>query len=219
MQIEEEWLTEICQDQDLEIEEHLDIISEPKVGMWFDSEVDALKYFNDYGKMCGFDCKIKSSKKNDDGVKTFVTISCSRARKANSSASNPLNLLPTTRTDCKAAIHISLKFGKWSINSVKLNHNHEMDLVAVKCSKAKSDKMEAILKSVVEESDRWDEECQNNTHKSVVRNDGVVGDSSSGTRRGPSMTKRKQSVFEQKSKKKAKANNKVQLHNDNENNV
>ncbi|GAB2290662.1 hypothetical protein Dimus_024938 [Dionaea muscipula] len=91
--------------------------------------------------MCGFDCKIKSSKKNDGGVKNFVTISCSRAQKANSSVSNPLNLPPTIRTDYKAAIHISLKLGKWSINSVKLNHNHEMDLVAaryLKCNRTLS---------------------------------------------------------------------------------
>ncbi|GAB2266337.1 hypothetical protein Dimus_001348 [Dionaea muscipula] len=87
------------------------------------------------------------------------------------------------------------------------------------CSKVKSDRMEAALKSLVEECDGWGEEGLNMCRTVRVPNVGCVGDPSRGTKRGRPVTKRKQSVFEQKSKKKAKSNNTVQLQNNNANNV
>ncbi|GAB2283912.1 Anaphase-promoting complex subunit 10 [Dionaea muscipula] len=135
--MEDQQSTKIIQDQNLEVHENLEVVEnleefpEPKVGMWFDSDVDALEYYHNYGKRYGFGAKIKSSKATD-GVKTWVSIGCYKARKFKSTASNPLKPPPTQRVDCKAGINISLKGEKWKLNSMNMEHNHEMDFNAAR---------------------------------------------------------------------------------------
>ena len=69
----------------------------------------------------------KTSKKGLDGEKRFVTIACTKGKKPNPSASNPVKPFLQSRTNCKAALNLSLQFdGKWLINSFVLEHNHDM---------------------------------------------------------------------------------------------
>ncbi|GAB2277991.1 hypothetical protein Dimus_039263 [Dionaea muscipula] len=129
MEIEEEQASEFLEEDSSDKQQ----IIQPAIGMIFESDTEALQFYRRYAFRQGFGVMIKSSKKVD-GMKVYVSFCCSRSGKPKDEALDPLKSHPTTKTDCKASIHISKqKFdGKWKLNSMVLKHNHDMDLVAVK---------------------------------------------------------------------------------------
>ncbi|XP_058222510.1 protein FAR-RED IMPAIRED RESPONSE 1-like [Rhododendron vialii] len=121
------------QDMNLEENQNLEVVLEPKVGTIFNSEYEAHECYARYAKAKGFGSVTKTSKKRDGGLKSNITYGCHRSGKPRTTALNPGKSHPTTKIDCKAQMNISLQVdGKWMLNSIELKHNHEMDLDKVK---------------------------------------------------------------------------------------
>ncbi|XP_024164125.1 protein FAR-RED IMPAIRED RESPONSE 1-like [Rosa chinensis] len=113
-------------DQENEVEE---IMQVPSVEMSFDSIDEAYDYYRKYGKQLGFPVRKRTSRKGDDGITKYITISCGRAGKFKSKSSNSLKPHPSVKTDCKTLIRLGKSLdGKWKINSTKLEHNHGLSL-------------------------------------------------------------------------------------------
>ncbi|PSS36177.1 Protein FAR1-RELATED SEQUENCE like [Actinidia chinensis var. chinensis] len=135
------------EDMDLEENMNVDAVLEPKVGTIFNSENEAKEYYSTYAKAKGFGSVVKASKKRDDGVKAYVIYTCHRSGKPRTTALNPVKSHPTSKVDCKAHMNISLQVdGKWMLNSIELNHNHELDLKKAKYLKVLSDSPTTIAK-------------------------------------------------------------------------
>ncbi|XP_058192155.1 protein FAR-RED IMPAIRED RESPONSE 1-like [Rhododendron vialii] len=116
-----------CEDLVSEEDQNLEEVPEPKVGMFFDSKDDARDYYGRYAKVQGFVVVTRTSNKRRNGQKTNITYSCHRGGKSRDKGLNPLKAHPTSKTDCKASMNLSLKIdGKWLLNSIELKHNHEM---------------------------------------------------------------------------------------------
>ncbi|KAF9613005.1 hypothetical protein IFM89_004859 [Coptis chinensis] len=66
-------------------------LNKPEVGMTFDTVDDILEYYQKYGNEKGFPVKIRSSRKDDNGVTRYITLTCCREGKARSKdwAMNP----------------------------------------------------------------------------------------------------------------------------------
>ncbi|XP_058189482.1 protein FAR-RED IMPAIRED RESPONSE 1-like [Rhododendron vialii] len=112
---------------------NLDTVLEPQVGAIFNSEDEAKECYTSYAKSRGFGVVTKVSKKRDNGVKSNISYGCHRSGKPRTTALNPVKSHPTTKIECKAGMNISLQVdGKWMLNSIQLNHNHEMDPEKVK---------------------------------------------------------------------------------------
>ncbi|KAI8536262.1 hypothetical protein RHMOL_Rhmol10G0243100 [Rhododendron molle] len=117
----------------LEENQNLDVVLEPKVGTLFNSEDEAKECYSTYAKSRGFGVVIKFSKKHDNGVKTHISYGCHRSGNPRTTALNPVKAHSTAKIECKAGMNISLQVdGKWMLNSIELNHNHEMDPEKVK---------------------------------------------------------------------------------------
>ncbi|KAI8559354.1 hypothetical protein RHMOL_Rhmol04G0166500 [Rhododendron molle] len=117
----------------LEENQNLDVVLEPKVGTLFNSEDEAKECYSTYAKSRGFGVVIKFSKKHDNGVKTHISYGCHRSGKPRTTALNLVKAHPTAKIECKASMNIYLQVdGKWMLNSIELNHNHEMDPKKVK---------------------------------------------------------------------------------------
>ncbi|XP_058217567.1 protein FAR1-RELATED SEQUENCE 5-like [Rhododendron vialii] len=116
----------------LEETQNLEVVLEPKVGTIFESEYEAQECYATYAKAKGFGAITKTSKKRNM-VKSNITYGCHRAGNARPTGLNPIKSHPTPKTGCKAHMNISLQVdGKWMLNSIELNHNHEMDPEKVK---------------------------------------------------------------------------------------
>ncbi|XP_057432495.1 protein FAR-RED IMPAIRED RESPONSE 1-like [Lotus japonicus] len=100
--------------------------AEPKVGMTFNSEDEANRYYKNYARLMGFGvCKINS--KNGDDGKKYITIGCSRARKYKNNSKNLLKPNPTTKTECKARLSACVSSdGTVVVSRVNLGHNHDL---------------------------------------------------------------------------------------------
>nr|POF16174.1 protein far1-related sequence 8 [Quercus suber] len=91
-------------------------VEDPKLGMMFDSIDDAVIYYRRYAKEKGFAVAKRTSKKGNDGAVRYVTIACSYAGKPRirlncpgikrTRSTNPVQLKPQTKTDCKAQLRI-----------------------------------------------------------------------------------------------------------------
>ena len=69
---------------------------------------------------------IRSSKTHKDGRRRHITYCCHRGGKSRTKALK-VKAHPTTKKGCQASMNISLHTdGKWVLNSIKLEHNHEM---------------------------------------------------------------------------------------------
>ncbi|KAE9459157.1 hypothetical protein C3L33_08936, partial [Rhododendron williamsianum] len=80
-------------------------VEQPKVGMMFDTPDEAYLYYSRYAKENGYGGK-------------------ARVRTA-----NPVKPRPQTKTDCPARLNFALyPNGKWRLNRVALEHNHEHSL-------------------------------------------------------------------------------------------
>ncbi|XP_047312978.1 protein FAR-RED IMPAIRED RESPONSE 1-like [Impatiens glandulifera] len=111
------------EDQNLNINE----VQTPKVGMIYSSEEDVRNYYIDYGKHVGFAIAKKSSKNGDDGKTRYFSLACARNGKTISTAKNCFYPRPSTKTDCKAKINVTVREDGWCIISrVYLDHNHTL---------------------------------------------------------------------------------------------
>ncbi|XP_022892296.1 protein FAR1-RELATED SEQUENCE 5-like [Olea europaea var. sylvestris] len=98
----------------------------PAVGMKFKDETEVFDFYKRYGYAVGFPVRKRNSKKDDDGVLRYVTLTCSREGRRSSTTSGSLKPQPTIQTDCKARISASFDvLGTWRINTVHLEHNHK----------------------------------------------------------------------------------------------
>lgn len=115
-------------------DELLEGVMEPKIGLLFDSEVAAFYSYRAYATSIGFGAVTKSSKSNEDGVKTHVTYSCQRAGKPKPSTTvNPPKSRPTSKIECQARINVTRQVdGKYMVTNVMLDHNHGLDPKNVK---------------------------------------------------------------------------------------
>eukprot|EP00268_Persea_americana_P059046 TRINITY_DN7200_c0_g1_i5.p1 TRINITY_DN7200_c0_g1~~TRINITY_DN7200_c0_g1_i5.p1 ORF type:complete len:152 (+),score=28.87 TRINITY_DN7200_c0_g1_i5:1002-1457(+) len=125
-----EELNSVEMEKPLEEGENLgDVVMEPHRGMLFGSIEEVQDYYARYARQIGFAVAQKTSKKGPDGKKRFITIACTKGRKPNPSASNLVKPRPQSRTNCKAALNLSLQLdGKWLLTSFVLEHNHDMSL-------------------------------------------------------------------------------------------
>ncbi|XP_022868627.1 protein FAR-RED IMPAIRED RESPONSE 1-like [Olea europaea var. sylvestris] len=104
-----------------------DVIIAPEVGMLFKSEVDMYDFYKKYAYAVGFPIKKRNSKKGDDGVLRYLTLTCSHEGRIISNSSSSLKPRPTVKMGCKARISASSDtFGNWRINVVNLDHNHDI---------------------------------------------------------------------------------------------
>ncbi|XP_022851944.1 protein FAR1-RELATED SEQUENCE 5-like [Olea europaea var. sylvestris] len=76
----------------------------PEVGMMFNNETEMFEMYKRYAYDIGFPVRRRNSKKGNDGILRYVTFTCSREGKRSSNA------------NC---------CGRWRINTVHLDHNHE----------------------------------------------------------------------------------------------
>ncbi|XP_022852432.1 protein FAR1-RELATED SEQUENCE 6-like [Olea europaea var. sylvestris] len=98
----------------------------PEVGMKFNDENELFDYYKKYAYAEGFPVRKMNSKKDDDSVVRYVTLTCSRKGKRSSTTSDSLKPQPTIQTGCKARLTASMDSrGIWRINTVNLEHNHK----------------------------------------------------------------------------------------------
>lgn len=96
------------------------------MGMKFKDEKEAFDFYKRYVYDLGFPVRKRNSKKDDDGVLRYVTLTCSREGCRSGNTSGSLKPQPTIQTGCKARISASSNvLGTWRINTVHLEHNHE----------------------------------------------------------------------------------------------
>ncbi|CAL9007765.1 unnamed protein product [Prunus brigantina] len=107
--------------------ENRENVQEPRVGMTFNNIDEIVVYYREYGKQLGFPVRKRTSQKGDEGELKYVTISCGREGKYKSKSSNVLKPHPSIKTGCKARVRAGILLdGRWQINSIKLDHNHDM---------------------------------------------------------------------------------------------
>ncbi|XP_022893275.1 protein FAR1-RELATED SEQUENCE 5-like [Olea europaea var. sylvestris] len=99
---------------------------EPTVGMKFKDENDVFEFYKHYTYQIGFPVRKRNSKKGDDGVVRYVTLTCSREGRRTSGTTTVLKPQPTMQTGCKVRLTACSKLtGGWRINTVHLEHNHK----------------------------------------------------------------------------------------------
>ncbi|XP_022855392.1 protein FAR1-RELATED SEQUENCE 5-like [Olea europaea var. sylvestris] len=97
----------------------------PKVGMMFNDEKQLVDFYKRYAYDVGFPVRRRNSKKGDDELLKYVTLTYSREGQRTTNASGSLNPQPISQTNCKARISSSsYSHGMWRINTVHLEHNH-----------------------------------------------------------------------------------------------
>ncbi|XP_022852437.1 protein FAR-RED IMPAIRED RESPONSE 1-like [Olea europaea var. sylvestris] len=98
----------------------------PEVGMMFNNETDMFEIYKRYAYDIGFPVRRRNSKKWDDGILRYVTFTYNREGRRGGNASRSLKPKSISQTDCKARISASSdNHGRWRINIVHLDHNHE----------------------------------------------------------------------------------------------
>ncbi|XP_022858998.1 protein FAR1-RELATED SEQUENCE 5-like [Olea europaea var. sylvestris] len=98
----------------------------PEVGMKFNDENELFDYYKKFAYAEGFPVRKKNSKKDNDDVLRYVTMTCSREGKRSSTTIGSLKSQPTIQTGCKARLIASMDSrGIWRINTVNLEHNHK----------------------------------------------------------------------------------------------
>ncbi|XP_022876790.1 protein FAR-RED IMPAIRED RESPONSE 1-like [Olea europaea var. sylvestris] len=98
----------------------------PEVGMLFKNEQDMYDFYKKYAYTVGFPVKKRNSKKGEDGVLRYLTLTCSREGGSVGNSSGSLKPYPIVKLGCKARISPSCDvIGNWRINAVNLEHNHD----------------------------------------------------------------------------------------------
>ncbi|MDV3145749.1 MAG: hypothetical protein Q8736_02615, partial [Sweet potato little leaf phytoplasma] len=73
---------------------------EPKSEMCFSSLEELKSFYSEYAVRVGFGWKVRTSKKNDDGLVYYTIIACSREGSHVSSIPSTLKTLPTKAKGC-----------------------------------------------------------------------------------------------------------------------
>ncbi|CAB4308942.1 unnamed protein product [Prunus armeniaca] len=95
--------------------------------MTFNNIDEIVVYYREYGKQLGIPVRKRTSQKGDEGELKYVTISCGQEGKYKSKSGNVLKPHPSIKTGCKARVRAGILLdGRWQINSIKLDHNHDM---------------------------------------------------------------------------------------------
>ncbi|KAM7480888.1 hypothetical protein LguiB_005471 [Lonicera macranthoides] len=81
-----------------------DIIEDPKVGMIFNTTNEIFQFYLRYGKKKGFAISKRTSHKGQNGEVKYVTITCAREGTSRRTSKKPINLHPTSKTNCKARV-------------------------------------------------------------------------------------------------------------------
>ncbi|XP_022862652.1 protein FAR-RED IMPAIRED RESPONSE 1-like [Olea europaea var. sylvestris] len=98
----------------------------PQVGMKFKDENEVYEFYKRYAYEVGFLVRKRNSKKDDDGILQYVTLTCSREGRRSGCTSSSLKPQPTIQTGCKARISTAFDYqGFWVIRTVHLDHNHK----------------------------------------------------------------------------------------------
>ncbi|KAF8407019.1 hypothetical protein HHK36_006141 [Tetracentron sinense] len=102
-----------------------DVSLVPKVGMLFESEKAAQKFYHRYSKRLGFATKVKSSHVRKSSQELYhVLFTCNKEgfKRINET---PQRIKPDTRVGCKARMRVKLTdSGTWKVSEVILDHNH-----------------------------------------------------------------------------------------------
>ncbi|GFP91181.1 protein far1-related sequence 7 [Phtheirospermum japonicum] len=110
-------------------------ILEPYVGMEFESEDDARKYYTDYATRVGFVVRLLQPRRSetDGGTLTRCLVcnkhglSLSLSPKGGSGPERKTR--PSARDGCSATIHFKRgDSGKWVVTRLQKDHNHPLDL-------------------------------------------------------------------------------------------
>ncbi|KAL2519062.1 Protein FAR1-RELATED SEQUENCE [Abeliophyllum distichum] len=97
-----------------------------KVGMKFKDDNEVFEFYKTYAYHLGFSFIKRNSRKGDDGILRYVTLTYSQEGRRSSSTSTSLKLQPTIQIGCKARLTAGSEIsGIWRINTVHLEHNHE----------------------------------------------------------------------------------------------
>ena len=97
---------------------------EPRKGMVFDSEDDAVRFYKGYAKKKGFGVMRRTTRYGEDNMVTYFTLACSRQGKTQCSEKNSFMPNPSTRMQCPAKSNFSRREEKFCITSLTLDHNH-----------------------------------------------------------------------------------------------
>ncbi|CAL5392564.1 unnamed protein product [Camellia sinensis] len=104
-----------------------DEIETPKAGMVFSSDEEIRNYYDNFARRQGFGVAKISSKSGDDGRPKYFSLACARNGKTISTAKGSYHPRPSTKTNCKAKINVTIKEdGRFIISRVYLDHNHAL---------------------------------------------------------------------------------------------
>lgn len=105
---------------------------DPYVGMEFVLAAEIYNFYNGYARRLGFGITTVCSRSNGAKEIYFKHLACSREGKSRKS-SNSMNPRDTGKIGCKASIKARLNSmtSKWRLDSVVLEHNHELSLSTV----------------------------------------------------------------------------------------
>lgn len=100
----------------------------PRVGMCFQSEEEAYKFYNLYAESNGFSIRRCHRKYRADGTLSSRYFVCS---KSGVKATHPTHVTkkeqPNSRTACMARVQFSItREGIWNVQKVILDHNHQL---------------------------------------------------------------------------------------------
>ncbi|XP_022871552.1 protein FAR1-RELATED SEQUENCE 5-like [Olea europaea var. sylvestris] len=94
--------------------------------MEFKDEKEVSEFYRRYAYDVGFWVRRRNSRKGEDGVVNYVTLTCCREGRRSNNTSASLKPHPTIQTGCKARLTASLDIrGIWKILTVDLKHNHK----------------------------------------------------------------------------------------------
>ncbi|KAL2512158.1 Protein FAR1-RELATED SEQUENCE [Abeliophyllum distichum] len=78
----------------------------PKVGMKFKDDNEIFEFYKRYAYLLGFPLRKRNSRKENDGILKYVTLTCGREGRRSSSTSTSLKPQPTIQTGCKARLTV-----------------------------------------------------------------------------------------------------------------
>lgn len=148
-----------------------DVVPTPQNGMIFGSEDEVKSYYAKYANQEGFGIMKRTSRKGTNGKVVYFILACSREGNRRNSRRNPIKNVPSRKQKCEAKINVSLcKDGTYRIQTVTLDHNHELSPGLVKFKYNADIDMRA--KRTLDPKDQTEEQM-NRTFRSFVVGNGV----------------------------------------------
>ena len=104
-------------------------VSEPMVGMEFDSLLQVTEFYKNYAYSKGFATMTRSSRKNKGFTETsYINLKCNREGRYSSLVNDASKKRSTIKNLCEAGIKVSMDITdwKWRILGFIENHNHDL---------------------------------------------------------------------------------------------